>query len=128
MADAEVVLSPGAAARRLGVSPSGLRRLAGAYGEVYGDLPKDSSGQSPGKIGASPRMMSAASWQPTLKLARSATSLAPASSRNLGASVISKGHRVKHSVFRTGTELDIAKASTTKGGCYCLCKPTVHPA
>jgi hypothetical protein len=46
MADAEVVLSPGEAARRLGVSPSGLRRLAGAYGEVYGDLPKDSSGTS----------------------------------------------------------------------------------
>ena len=46
MADAEVVLSPGEAARRLGVSPSGLRRLAGAYGEVYGDLPKDASGTS----------------------------------------------------------------------------------
>ncbi len=46
MADAEVVLSPGEAARRLGVSPSGLRRLAGAYGEIYGDLPKDSSGTS----------------------------------------------------------------------------------
>ncbi len=44
--EAEVVLSPGEAARRLGVSPSGLRRLAGVYGEVYGDLPKDSSGTS----------------------------------------------------------------------------------
>lgn len=43
MADTEMVMSPGEAARRLGVSPSGLRRLAGAYGAVYGDLPKDSS-------------------------------------------------------------------------------------
>ncbi len=46
MTDAEVVLSPGEAARRLGVSPSGLRRLAVAYGEVHGELPKDSSGTS----------------------------------------------------------------------------------
>lgn len=46
MDDAEVVLSPGEAARRLGVSPSGLRRLAVVYGEVYGDLQKDSSGTS----------------------------------------------------------------------------------
>jgi len=44
--ETEVVLSPSEAARRLGVSPSGLRRLAGVYGEVYGDLPKDSSGTS----------------------------------------------------------------------------------
>jgi hypothetical protein len=46
MADVEVVLSPGEAARVLGVSPSGLRRLAVVYGELYGDLPKDSSGTS----------------------------------------------------------------------------------
>lgn len=42
----EVILSPREAARRLGVSPSGLRRLAGVYGELYGDLPKDASGTS----------------------------------------------------------------------------------
>ncbi len=42
----EVVLSPGEAARRLGVSPSGLRRLAGPYGAVFGELPKDSAGTS----------------------------------------------------------------------------------
>jgi hypothetical protein len=46
MADAEVVLSPGEAARVLGVSPSGLRRLAVVYGEVYGPLEKDASGTS----------------------------------------------------------------------------------
>lgn len=47
MADeAEVVLNPGDVARRLGVSPSGLRRLAGVYAELYGDLPKDASGTS----------------------------------------------------------------------------------
>jgi hypothetical protein len=46
MADAEVVMNPGDVARRLGVSPSGLRRLAGVYAQVYGDLPKDSSGTS----------------------------------------------------------------------------------
>jgi hypothetical protein len=47
MADkTEVVWSPGDVARRLGVSPSGLRRLAGVYAQVYGDLPKDSSGTS----------------------------------------------------------------------------------
>ncbi len=46
MADAEVVLSPGEAARVLGVSPSGLRRLAVVYGEVYGELQKDAGGTS----------------------------------------------------------------------------------
>jgi hypothetical protein len=47
MADnAEVVMSPGDVARRLGVSPSGLRRLAGVYAQVHGELPKDSSGTS----------------------------------------------------------------------------------
>jgi hypothetical protein len=47
MADsAEVVLTPGEAARQLGVSPSGLRRLAVIYGEVYGDLQKDAGGTS----------------------------------------------------------------------------------
>jgi hypothetical protein len=46
MTDAEVVLSPGEAARVLGVSPSGLRRLAVVYGEVYGDLQKDAGGTS----------------------------------------------------------------------------------
>ncbi len=44
--EAEVVLSPGEAARRLGVSPSGLRRLAGVYATVFGELPKDSAGTS----------------------------------------------------------------------------------
>ncbi len=39
-------MNPGDVARRLGVSPSGLRRLAGVYAQVYGDLPKDSSGTS----------------------------------------------------------------------------------
>lgn len=42
----EVVLSPGEAARRLDVSPSGLRRLAVEYGKIHGELPKDSSGTS----------------------------------------------------------------------------------
>ncbi len=46
MADAEVVMNPGDVARRLGVSPSGLRRLAGVYAQVHGELPKDSSGTS----------------------------------------------------------------------------------
>jgi hypothetical protein len=46
MADAEVVLSPGEAARVLGVSPSGLRRLAVVYGEVFGELQKDAGGTS----------------------------------------------------------------------------------
>jgi hypothetical protein len=46
MADAEVVLTPGAAARRLGVSPSGLRRLAVVYGELFGELQKDAGGTS----------------------------------------------------------------------------------
>ena len=44
--ETEVVLNPGDMARRLGVSPSGLRRLAGVYAELYGELPKDSSGTS----------------------------------------------------------------------------------
>lgn len=39
-------MSPGDVARRLGVSPSGLRRLAGVYSAVFGELPKDSSGTS----------------------------------------------------------------------------------
>ena len=47
MADeTEVFWSPGDVAKRLEVSPSGLRRLAGVYAQVYGDLPKDSSGTS----------------------------------------------------------------------------------
>lgn len=46
MADAEVVLTPGEAARRLKVSPSGLRRLATVYGEVFGELQKDAGGTS----------------------------------------------------------------------------------
>lgn len=46
MDDAEVVLSPGEAARRLGVSPSGLRRLAVVYGDVHGELQKDAGGTS----------------------------------------------------------------------------------
>ena len=47
MADeTEVFWSPGDVAKRLEVSPSGLRRLAGVYAELYGELPKDSSGTS----------------------------------------------------------------------------------
>lgn len=42
----EVFWSPGDVAKHLGVSPSGLRRLAGVYAQVHGDLPKDSSGTS----------------------------------------------------------------------------------
>ncbi len=34
-------MRPGDAAKRLGVSPSGLRRLAGIYADTYGDLPRD---------------------------------------------------------------------------------------
>ncbi len=44
--EAEVVLSLGEAARVLGVSPSGLRRLAVVYGEVYGEVQKDAGGTS----------------------------------------------------------------------------------
>lgn len=46
MSDAEVILNPGDVARRLGVSSSGLRRLAAVYAEVYGPLQKDASGTS----------------------------------------------------------------------------------
>lgn len=42
----QVVLSPREAALRLGVSPSGLRRLAVVYAQVYEELPKDPSGTS----------------------------------------------------------------------------------
>jgi hypothetical protein len=45
-ADAEIFLSPGDAAHRLGLSPSGLRRLAGVWAQLYGDLPKGSSGNT----------------------------------------------------------------------------------
>lgn len=44
--DPEVILTPGDAAKKLGVSPSGLRRLAVIYGEVFGELPKDPQGTS----------------------------------------------------------------------------------
>ncbi len=44
--ETEVVLSPGEAARRLEVSPSGLRRLATVYAGVYGPLPKEAGGTS----------------------------------------------------------------------------------
>jgi hypothetical protein len=44
--ETEVFWSPGDVAKHLGVSPSGLRRLAGVYAQVHGDLPKDSSGTS----------------------------------------------------------------------------------
>lgn len=44
--DQQVILTPGDAAQRLGVSPSGLRRLAGVYGQMFGPLPKDSTGTS----------------------------------------------------------------------------------
>jgi DNA-binding transcriptional MerR regulator len=44
--ETEVLWSPGDVAKRLGVSPSGLRRLAGTYAELYGELPRDSSGTS----------------------------------------------------------------------------------
>ncbi len=47
MADeTEIFWSPGDVAKRLEVSPSGLRRLAGVYAQLYGELPKDSSGTS----------------------------------------------------------------------------------
>lgn len=46
MSDAEVILNPGDVARRLGVSSSGLRRLAAVYAEVYGPLQKDAGGTS----------------------------------------------------------------------------------
>ncbi len=39
-------MTPGDVAKRLGVSPSGLRRLASVYAGLYGELPKDSSGTS----------------------------------------------------------------------------------
>ncbi len=38
--DVQASYEPGDAAHRLGVSPSGLRRLAAAYEEVCGDLPR----------------------------------------------------------------------------------------
>ncbi len=44
--ETEVFWSPGDVAKRLRVSPSGLRRLAGVYAQLYGELPKDSSGTS----------------------------------------------------------------------------------
>jgi DNA-binding transcriptional MerR regulator len=44
--ETEVFWSPGDVAKRLGVSPSGLRRLAGVYAQLYGELPKDSGGTS----------------------------------------------------------------------------------
>jgi hypothetical protein len=46
MVDAEVFWNPGDVARRLGVRPSGLRRLVGVYADLYGELPMDSSGTS----------------------------------------------------------------------------------
>ncbi len=36
----EAYVEPGEAARRLGVSPSGLRRVASAYEAVHGELPR----------------------------------------------------------------------------------------
>jgi hypothetical protein len=44
-----VLYPPKEAARRLGVSGSGLRRLAGIYAELYGPLPRDESVQGPNK-------------------------------------------------------------------------------
>jgi DNA-binding transcriptional MerR regulator len=44
--ETEVLWNPGDVAKRLGVSASGLRRLAGSYAELYGELPRDSSGTS----------------------------------------------------------------------------------
>ncbi len=39
-------LEPGEAARRLGVSPSGLRRLSKAYEEAHGELPRKGGTQA----------------------------------------------------------------------------------
>lgn len=44
--EAEIILTPGDVAKKLGVSPSGLRRLAVIYGEVFNELPKDPQGTS----------------------------------------------------------------------------------
>ncbi len=44
--ETEVMWSPGDVAKRLRVSPSGLRRLAGVYAQVYGEIPTDSSSTS----------------------------------------------------------------------------------
>ncbi len=41
--DGDVMLEAGVAARRLGVSPSGMRRLAVIYEQVCGDLPRKSN-------------------------------------------------------------------------------------
>lgn len=42
--DDQMYLAPKLVSDQLGVSPSGLRRLAGIYEAVYGDLPKDAMG------------------------------------------------------------------------------------
>lgn len=44
--ETEVIWSLSDVAKRLRVSPSGLRRLAGVYAQVYGEIPTDSSGTS----------------------------------------------------------------------------------
>lgn len=44
--ETEVMWSPSDVAKRLRVSPSGLRRLAGVYAQVYGEIPTDSSSTS----------------------------------------------------------------------------------
>jgi DNA-binding transcriptional MerR regulator len=41
--DSEAHLTPKQAAKRIGISTSGLRRLAGEYAKVYGPLPRDES-------------------------------------------------------------------------------------
>ncbi len=41
--ETEVFWSPGDVAKHLGVSPYGLRRLAGVYAQVNGRIPADSS-------------------------------------------------------------------------------------
>ncbi len=49
--DETIYYPPGDAARRLDVSPSGLRRYASFYEEIHGELPRDSQGRRmwPGK-------------------------------------------------------------------------------
>lgn len=42
--DEQIYLGPKLVSQQLGVSPSGLRRLASIYESVHGDLPKDAMG------------------------------------------------------------------------------------
>lgn len=100
MADeVEVVLSPGEAARRLGVSPSGLRRLAGAYAEVHGELPKDSSGTS--------RLWSAAAVE---RLERARALLAAGQARSIRDALVAVEHGAAPRVEIAAQEGHVAAA------------------